>query len=76
MTTAKQAFEWVKTGHWTFRQFNEWQEAVWASGYRDGENEFDEWNSNAVNEARHVIEGMQELIVLGRQSLTRQEKSL
>lgn len=25
-TTAKQAYEWVKTGHWTFKQFEEWYE--------------------------------------------------
>ena len=24
MTTPKQAYEWVKTGHWNFREFNEW----------------------------------------------------
>jgi hypothetical protein len=24
MTTPKQAFEWVKTGHWSFAEFNKW----------------------------------------------------
>lgn len=24
MTTVKQAYEWVKTGHWSLRQFKEW----------------------------------------------------
>ena len=24
--TSKQAYEWVKTGHWSFRQFKEWVE--------------------------------------------------
>lgn len=23
-TTPKQAFEWVKTGHWSFAEFNKW----------------------------------------------------
>jgi hypothetical protein len=24
MTSTKQAYEWVKTGHWSWRQLNEW----------------------------------------------------
>jgi hypothetical protein len=24
MTTTKQAYEWVKTGHWSLREFTEW----------------------------------------------------
>ena len=24
IVSPKQAFEWIKTGHWTFREFNEW----------------------------------------------------
>lgn len=26
MITAKQAYEWVKTGHWTYAQFSDWFE--------------------------------------------------
>ena len=27
MITSKQAYEWVKTGHWSLREFNEWFDA-------------------------------------------------
>jgi hypothetical protein len=32
-TTSKQVYEWVKTGHWTFQQFNEWVSATHSENY-------------------------------------------
>lgn len=38
--TAQQVFEWVKTGHWSLRDFNEWVTAqktnAHAAGYTEG----------------------------------------
>lgn len=35
--TVKQAFEWVKTGHWTLSQFSEWVKVVQEDAFVHGE---------------------------------------
>lgn len=37
--TEKQAYEWVKTGHWDLKEFTEWFDAKLADSYTDGRND-------------------------------------
>ena len=47
MTTAKQVYEWVKTGHWNLAQFKEWaqpqQEPEYIQLRHKGEDGFSSW---------------------------------
>lgn len=40
MVTEKQAYEWVKTGHWTLAEFTAWVTSVsgaaWSEGHEEG----------------------------------------
>ena len=36
MTTPKQAYEWVKTGHWSFSQFVEWVQKREGDAHEEG----------------------------------------
>lgn len=51
MITEKQVYEWVKTGHWTFAQFEEWayderqkaSDDAYKSGYDSASSDSYEW---------------------------------
>lgn len=47
----QQAYEWVKTGHWSKREFIEWVEAVkeerYNRGYDDADSMHAEFNAGA-----------------------------